>query len=220
MRRLTARFEPDRADTPPAFLAIADAEAVEEARLLEFNAGDRTAPTALFAIDGDVTVLGAELEGDPAIARVEVSEVGADRGVALLTIRPDRAPLAAAMFEALVRPGVVIHRPAIYRDGAVLVELIGEAGALQAAIDAVPASVSTTIESVTDVRGTDATAELSDRQREALRAGVEVGYYDVPRRATHEAVAERLGCAASTAAEHLQKAEARLVTAAITGAAD
>jgi predicted DNA binding protein len=52
---------------------------------------------------------------------------------------------------------------------------------------------------------------LTDRQREVVEAAVEVGYYDNPRRATHEDVAELLDCTASTAGEHLRKAEAKIM---------
>jgi predicted DNA binding protein len=58
-------------------------------------------------------------------------------------------------------------------------------------------------------------ARLSERQREALAAGLELGYYETPREASQEDVADSLGCAPSTAAEHLQKAEATLARSAL-----
>ncbi len=51
---------------------------------------------------------------------------------------------------------------------------------------------------------------LSARQREAARVALAVGYFDTPRGATIEDVANELDCATSTAAEHLQKAESRV----------
>ncbi|MFB6270785.1 MAG: helix-turn-helix domain-containing protein, partial [Halobacterium sp.] len=50
-------------------------------------------------------------------------------------------------------------------------------------------------------------------QREAVEAALELGYYDDPRAATQADVADRLDCAASTAGDHLRKAEAKLVRA-------
>lgn len=44
-----------------------------------------------------------------------------------------------------------------------------------------------------------------------LRAALEAGYYAVPREASRADVAAALGCAPSTASEHLRKAERRLV---------
>ncbi|MFC6975764.1 helix-turn-helix domain-containing protein [Halomicroarcula sp. GCM10025709] len=58
---------------------------------------------------------------------------------------------------------------------------------------------------------------LSDRQREAVEAALSLGYYDIPRTATHEAVADALDCAPSTAAEHLRKAESRVLHALFDG---
>ena len=44
---------------------------------------------------------------------------------------------------------------------------------------------------------------------------LDLGYYDQPHEAPHEAIAETLDCAPSTASNHLQKAEAGLVRAVI-----
>ena len=55
--------------------------------------------------------------------------------------------------------------------------------------------------------------QLSPRQREAVEVALEEGYFDVPRGATIEAVAAELDCARATAAEHIQKAEARVFSA-------
>jgi len=57
---------------------------------------------------------------------------------------------------------------------------------------------------------------LTERQREVLEVAVEVGYYETPRQATHEDVADRVGCSPATAGEHLQKVE-RAVFGALVG---
>jgi predicted DNA binding protein len=91
--------------------------------------------------------------------------------------------------------------------------LVGPTDRLQAAVDATPEGVETSIERVGeyDLGRPPVPGALPDRQREALEVALEAGYYDVPRGATREDVARRLGCAPSTASEHLRKAEARLV---------
>lgn len=48
---------------------------------------------------------------------------------------------------------------------------------------------------------------LTERQREVLLTAFELGYYDVPREASAEAVAAELDLDASTVVEHLQRAE-------------
>ncbi|PCR92348.1 helix-turn-helix domain-containing protein [Natrinema ejinorense] len=49
--------------------------------------------------------------------------------------------------------------------------------------------------------------DLTTRQQEVLRTAVDIGYYDVPKQATHQDIANELGCATSTVDEHLRKAE-------------
>ncbi|WP_449404951.1 helix-turn-helix domain-containing protein [Halorubrum amylolyticum] len=56
---------------------------------------------------------------------------------------------------------------------------------------------------------------LTDRQFEAVAAAVDVGYYDGPGAPGVDAVADALGCAESTAAEHLRKAERAAMTALV-----
>jgi predicted DNA binding protein len=54
---------------------------------------------------------------------------------------------------------------------------------------------------------------LTARQLEVLDVALEKGYYDAPRRATHEAVAAELVCSAATVGEHLRKIERQVFTA-------
>lgn len=56
---------------------------------------------------------------------------------------------------------------------------------------------------------------LTDRQREVLETARDVGYYEVPRRTTVDAIAERLDIDSSTVSEHLQRAERHLVESAL-----
>jgi DNA-directed RNA polymerase specialized sigma24 family protein len=56
---------------------------------------------------------------------------------------------------------------------------------------------------------------LTARQREVLEAATAAGYYETPRDATHEDVAERLDCSPATVSEHLQKAERAVFTALV-----
>ncbi|WP_394296308.1 helix-turn-helix domain-containing protein [Natrinema versiforme] len=56
-------------------------------------------------------------------------------------------------------------------------------------------------------------ARLTERQRDTVKTALELGYYDIPKRATQEDIAAELNCAPSTAAEHLQKAESQILRA-------
>jgi hypothetical protein len=52
---------------------------------------------------------------------------------------------------------------------------------------------------------------LTDPQREALRIAYELGYFEVPRRASLDDVAEELGVSASSVSERLRRAQTHLV---------
>lgn len=71
----------------------------------------------------------------------------------------------------------------------------------------------TQIERLADVRNRP--AGLSQRQYDAVEAALVTGYYDWPREATAEAVAETMGVAHSTFLEHLRKAEKKLLERAL-----
>lgn len=53
---------------------------------------------------------------------------------------------------------------------------------------------------------------LTDKQRRVLITAYKLGYYDVPRRISTEAVARRLNLVKSTFSAHVRKAERRLLT--------
>jgi len=53
--------------------------------------------------------------------------------------------------------------------------------------------------------------EMTDRQREALEAAFQAGYFDWPRESTGEEVAESLDISSATLHSHLRKAESRLL---------
>jgi predicted DNA binding protein len=82
---------------------------------------------------------------------------------------------------------------------------------LQEALADVPDEVDVTIERIGGYPPAtrDVSAALTDRQREVLDVALELGYYDVPRGATHADIADRTGLSPSTVSEHMQKIEAR-----------
>jgi hypothetical protein len=52
---------------------------------------------------------------------------------------------------------------------------------------------------------------LTDRQHEALRTAYELGYFDIPRRASLETVADELDISASSVSERLRRAQTQLI---------
>ena len=68
-----------------------------------------------------------------------------------------------------------------------------------------------------DAIGEDFAERLTDKQLTVLETASELGYYDWPRAATAEAVADAVGIASSTLHQHLRAAEGKLVAAFFEG---
>ncbi|MFB6104209.1 MAG: helix-turn-helix domain-containing protein [Halobacteriaceae archaeon] len=87
-----------------------------------------------------------------------------------------------------------------------------EIGDSVAAID--DADVSPSLRRLTDFEGTpeDVGDRLTDRQREIVETAYGLGYYEIPRAATTDEVADAVGVTPSTVAEHLQRAERNLIS--------
>ncbi len=184
-------------------------------RKLNWSSNQNGGETALYAIDGDAETFRTRGAATPGIESIELSALDSGQTYALVELQPVETPLAQLSDRACSLPNLVIHRPIIYRDGCIIAHVIGEPERLQTAIYQAEQAVSVRVDEIGTVRGDPvrSTASLSDRQREALAAAIELGYYDRPRRATHADVAEVLDCAPPTASEHLQKAEAKVVRA-------
>ncbi|GAA5042819.1 hypothetical protein GCM10025751_06640 [Haladaptatus pallidirubidus] len=98
-------------------------------------------------------------------------------------------------------------------DGGLRVVMVGETnGVLQEALADVPAELDVTVERIGAYpeAGGNVVALLTDRQREVMDVALDLGYYDVPRQATHRDIADRMGLSVGTVGEHLQKIESRV----------
>lgn len=104
------------------------------------------------------------------------------------------------------------------RDRGYHIGLIGEESEIRRALDNIPESVRVELERLSEYEpeARELTALLTDRQQEILETAIELGYYDVPRRATHADIADELGVSSTTIGEHLRKIESRMLTE-ITG---
>jgi len=217
VRHLRVTADVDRDGAPAFYLVLADSPDVRETRVVEWNTTGENHDTVLFAIDGDASEFAATAPETEGVESVRCSATDERWTYALMAARPLSTPMFDAIHRARTRPGMVVRKPVVYRDGDMHFRVVGEPAALQAALEEAPEAMDLRIdEIVTPGGGPDLPAAgLSDRQREAVEVAVELGYYDRPRGATHADVAAELGVTPSTASRHLQTAEAKLVTAAI-----
>ncbi|WP_313692430.1 helix-turn-helix domain-containing protein [Halorarum halobium] len=211
--RVTVHVDDDHA--PEFFELLASSSSIAETRLVDWSmtAGERS--TLLYTVDGDPATFAERAADTAGIESVELSGTTRGRTYALVVMRPRETPLFAAINRASAEAGLIVRKPIVYRDGTMSARVVGEAAVLQRALDAAPDGVDVRIDEIGQLRGhaDDPVVSLSDRQREAVAVALELGYYNQPREATHEDVAVELDCAAPTASDHLQKAEARIVRA-------
>ena len=208
MKHVQVRTAPDSDLAPPIFQLIAQAPFVRETRLVDWNLADR--PTALFVVEGDRERVRSELESMPG---TDWDLAPIEPGRTYLRASIDPGPLLSSVVVAMQTAGVIVVKPIVYRDGYVYVRLVGDAEQIQDLLAAMPDGAKVTLEGIKTGAPTrpEPSTLLSDRQREAVRTALELGYYDQPRGATHADVADELGCSSSTASEHLQKAEATVL---------
>lgn len=103
--------------------------------------------------------------------------------------------------------------PAIDSGGATI-SLVGSQEAIKGVIrEYVDAGLRPDLEKLGAYEGSDSPiAKLTDRQREIMEIAYREGYYEVPREASAEDIANVLEVDASTVSEHLQRAERNLLT--------
>lgn len=206
--RITADGRED--EIHPMYDLLANAPFVDRATALQWNFSDG-ALGILHDVQGDRKPFETAVDGIPEVLEYDLEVVGDRRFY--VYVRDATTESLAAMFGPVTTGGLIVVPPTVYHgDGTVSVSIFGPQAEFQEAMDRVPDLIEVTVESVGGLAATPGvTARLSDRQREAIVTAFDRGYYDVPKTASQEDVAAAMDCSPSTAAEHLQKAEATLV---------
>lgn len=197
----------------PMHKLMKETDQVSERKMLHGNITDDDVDTFMFYIEGDHSAYESRLNREPNVIDYDITSV--DDGSFYVYVRVRTAERERRLIAAFTRPSLVLIPPIEYRDdGSVHYTIVGSSEDLHAAVDAVPSNIQVTIEQVGDYdqNRSAPTSMLTERQCEALQLGIEVGYYDVPRTGTVTDIAQEMGCAPGTAAEHLQKAESAVVT--------
>lgn len=189
---------------------------IRRAYLRHWNFSNPEYITSLFQIVGDVEegrdAYLAALDDVDTIHEYDVTPVD-DRSF-YVYVREATPDHARRFRELLVDTDLLVVPPIEYgTDGRMIFEAAGESDDLHALVAGLPDRLSVSVDRIGeyDAYHGSPVAALTDRQEEVLTAARTLGYYDVPRRAGVREVADRLDCSKSTAADHLRKAEARLV---------
>lgn len=209
--------KPDIEEATQLLRLLTDSVAVTEAKLSDWTLSGTQRPTLLFEVLGDRDAFRDRLGTIPAVKWSDTTRIDEGRFNALLLLESDPSVLLRDVFGALTREQLIAAKPVVYRDRQIHAHIVGNEATLQTTIEEMPADVALDIVKFGEFdRRRDAPmSALSERQRTALLTAFDLGYYEQPRQATHEDVAERIGCAPNTASEHLQKAESTIIEAVL-----
>ncbi|SFR35922.1 helix-turn-helix domain-containing protein [Halogeometricum limi] len=221
MKSLRVRLALPEAYVHPMHAFVADTPGFRRTSLLLWNPDVGAENTLVFHVDGDdVETYTDAVARAPSILDYEVATV-ANRPGFYLAVHEGQRDADATLVGAFVENGVVVVPPVVYHtDRSVELSLVGAADAVERTLDGLPSDVFVDVRSIHDYDGrvVDPVAALSPRQRDALVAAVELGYYGDPRAASVGDVADRIDCSSGTAAEHLRKAEATVLRRAVRDA--
>lgn len=211
MRAVT--FTLDRPDSPHIAYRLFESDpVVEREEIYHLNVLADESVVLLARVSGDVESATRLLEERPEILGYSLSSGEAHGGLLYVHARP---PPEIKQFLTLPRTHEVFFDFPLEStsDGRLRVVMLGETNEiLQDALAEVPAELDATVERIGSYpdAGETITSVLTERQQEVLEVALELGYYDVPRQATHNDIAERLDLSVGTVGEHLQKIEARV----------
>lgn len=208
MKSLQLRIEHTADTIDPNHRFVCESPAVEREVLLEGKTdGDQR--TLLFYVDGDAAAYESVLADRPDVLGYDLTSDGPDAFFCYVRVANDERD--AHLVDAFERATVVVAGPVVFHpDMTMELTIVGHATDLQAVVDDLPDAMSVDVTRVGEYAGWHQRG-LTDRQREIVRAAWRVGYYEVPRDAGVEAVADEVDCAVSTASDLLRRAEATLV---------
>lgn len=139
------------------------------------------------------------------------SEVG-DNVLVWLHIEP--SSLVRGLLEVPQRYNVIMQMPLEFtKTGGIQCVFVGDEQAITEATKALPEEVQVDVERFGeyDEGAQRFTAELTERQLEVLDAAIELGYYQNPREATYDDIAEAIGVSRTTIGQHLRTVEAKVL---------
>lgn len=211
MRAATLLLTPPEGTHPAERVFDADSGVTRE-RIHHVNVLEDGTAVLLGRVGGDLDRVRAVIEDRPETLGYSLSEDAPDSALLFVHTRP---PTAVRRFLELPRSHEVFFDFPIEgtHDGRLRVAVVGESNeAIGRALADVPSGIGIDVERIGPYPDDPAsiTALLTDRQREVLDVALDLGYYEVPRRATHRDVAEQMDLSVGTVTEHLQKVEARV----------
>ncbi|SEH64734.1 HTH DNA binding domain-containing protein [Halopenitus malekzadehii] len=220
MRYARVRIHHDPGTRHPMHTFEMDHDRIERAELRYWNALLDGTNAFVFRVVGDPDPFRARLGARK--STIDYAITPARNGVFHCCVRDEATATDEDYIAAFARGTLVVVPPVRFNsDGTTDLTIVGTATDVAAAVEDLPEGMRATVRSVgpyeryadpaaTSTEG-PTTGRLTERQRTAVAAAVEHGYYESPRAGTVADVAEELGVSTGTAAEHLRKAEATVM---------
>ncbi|MDJ1432244.1 helix-turn-helix domain-containing protein [Halostagnicola sp. A-GB9-2] len=195
----------------PMHRFVAEHDAFDSYRMVHGNFSGEEERSFIFHVVGDATVYERALEEFGGTVSYDLTETS-ERSFSVY-VRDAPEEVGQELLAAFTRGTLVALPPVEYCDDwTIRFSVVGESEDLRRALETVPDGIDATVQRIGEYERPDsAPMSLTERQREALRVARAKGYYAIPREASVEDVAEELGVTPGTAAEHLQKAESRVI---------
>jgi predicted DNA binding protein len=211
MRYLKSVLSPTDGTFHPVEEMIADNPDLRRGQVHHINLLSDDTVAALYEIEGEGGVLRDALKESDEVLSYDVIDVSEDTHHVYVHVR--QGDPVVNLLSIVDDRRLMVDTPMEFVEDGVRATVIGEQSTLREALDDIPEGVDVDVRRVGEYSPQDdrVLANLTDRQREVLRVAARLGYYDVPRSATHDEVADSLGCAPSTASEHLRKIESKIV---------
>jgi len=217
MRRVVLTLAPEEGAFNAVDGVIAEDQAVEREAVLDVDWLSDGSSLVLYRLSGEEGPLLESLGSHEGVLEYQVTDRDDDRFY--LFLHTDAGQPLSDLLELVEDNAILIQRPIEFTEGGISVTVAGDAGALREAFAGIPDEIEARIHEMGEYAPDESRilTAITDRQREALEAAIDAGYYELPREGTAEDVAARLECTPSTASELLRRAEAAIVTELFRG---
>jgi len=161
----------------------------------------------LYQLVGDIDRIREVGETSPEVLDYQLSATGA---TVTVYAHIEASPLLTELMGVLRQHELVLDMPLTFtEDGGLRGAVIGSDETIRNAAADLPDSVAIRLEGIGEYEPEDRRvfASLTERQQETLLTALDLGYYEVPREATHQDIADELGRTAATVGEHLRRIE-------------
>lgn len=211
MRFATVVISPDGGDLQPTDQVLAGDPAVTRDSIHQVNLLSDGTAVSLYGVRGDLERVAEILQEQADVIAYDVS--GGREGLAYVHFEP--TDTVARLLEIPRTNEIVLKTPVdCLERGGIRVTLVGDDETIQRVVESVPDALTLSLERIGEYHpeSEELFSTLTPRQQEILEAAVEMGYYEVPRETTHEAIAETVGVSAGTVGEHLRKVEGKVLS--------